>query len=132
PQYGEPLLQGNRGGGRLLHRHGHVPALLRTEEAPAATGRIWNGEAMNDDGNGSPAGSGRRPPAGSCTEYEWMVGPLVDGELPAADAEEAERHLQSCAACTRLAADFRSFDRLAHRASQPPAVSPAEWGRIWD
>src|SRR6185503_14479147 len=76
--------------------------------------------------------SGRRPPAGSCTEYEWMVGPLVDGELPAADAEEAERHLQSCAACTRLAADFRSFDRLAHRASQPPAVSPAEWGRIWD
>lgn len=61
-----------------------------------------------------------------------MVGPLVDGELPPAEVEEAERHLQTCAACSRLAEDFRSFDRLARRASQPPAVSPAEWGQVWE
>ena len=66
----------------------------------------------------------------SCEQYEWMIGPLIDGELPAADAEEVQGHLGGCAACTRLAEDFRSFDRLAARMETPPSVSSEEWARV--
>ncbi len=66
----------------------------------------------------------------SCSEFEWMVGPLVDGELPPPEVEEIESHLRSCPACTRLAEDFRSFDRLASRLDNPPPVSAAEWSRV--
>jgi anti-sigma factor RsiW len=69
---------------------------------------------------------------GNCSEFEWMIGPLVDGELPPADAEEVEKHLGSCHACTRTAEDFRSFDRLASRLEEPPAVTTFEWARMME
>ena len=65
-----------------------------------------------------------------CEQYEWMIGPLIDGELPAADAEEVQGHLGSCPACTRLAEDFRSFARLAARLEPPSPVSSEEWARV--
>ena len=82
------------------------------------------------------SGAGTTPPASrpgpGCGEYEWMVGPLLDGELPTAETEIAERHLQTCASCNRLAEDFRSLDRLARRRQEPPAVTTAEWDRVWE
>src|SRR5437867_7353643 len=68
----------------------------------------------------------------ACADFEWMVGPLVDGELPSADAEDLERHLAGCGPCARLVEDFRALDRLAKRASPPPAVRPEEWARVWE
>src|SRR2546426_7584898 len=83
-----------------------------------------------------PGGTGTTPPAPhagpGCGEYEWMVGPLLDGELPPAETEIAERHLQTCTSCNRLAEDFRSLDRLARRRQEPPAVTAAEWDRVWE
>src|SRR6058998_2096060 len=83
-----------------------------------------------------PGGSGTTPPAPrpgpGCGEYEWMVGPLLDGELPPAEIEIAERHLQTCSSCNRLAEDFRSLERLARRRQEPPAVTAAEWSRVWE
>jgi len=66
----------------------------------------------------------------TCRDHEWMIGPLVDGELPPAEAEEAEKHLRSCEACAKLAEDFRAFDRLARRIEEPPPVSALEWAKI--
>jgi len=67
----------------------------------------------------------------ACGNYEWMVGPLVDGELPEAEAAEVERHLRQCSSCARLAEDFRSFDHLARRRQDPPPpVSSTEWTRV--
>ncbi len=66
----------------------------------------------------------------SCDDYEWMVGPLVDGELPPADADAADRHLRECPSCSRLAESLRSFDRLASRLEGPPAVTTEEWARV--
>ncbi len=66
-----------------------------------------------------------------CPKLEWMVGPLVDGELPPAETESVERHLQECDSCRRLADDFRSFDRLAQGWERPSPVSPAEWEKVW-
>ena len=65
----------------------------------------------------------------SCSDYEWMVGPLVDGELPSADADAADRHVRECPSCGRLAESFRQFDRLASRMEAPPAVTTEEWAR---
>jgi anti-sigma factor RsiW len=65
-----------------------------------------------------------------CREFEWMIGPMIDGELPPAEAEAAEGHLRTCRGCTRLAEDFRSFDRLAHRMESPTPISPVEWAKV--
>jgi hypothetical protein len=73
-----------------------------------------------------------KEPGSGCKEFEWMVGPLVDGELPAAEAQEVERHLRACPTCSSLAEEFRSLDRLAHRMEPPPAVSAAEWDQVWE
>jgi len=67
-----------------------------------------------------------------CKSYEWMVGPMMDGELPAGEAEAVEGHLRVCPACTRIADDFRSLARLATRVEAPPAVSVAEWANVWE
>ncbi len=66
-----------------------------------------------------------------CQKVEWMVGPLVDGELPAAETETVENHLRECESCRRLADDFRAFDRLAQGWERPAPVSPAEWEKVW-
>ena len=66
----------------------------------------------------------------SCEGFEWMIGPLVDGELPPADVEEAQSHLATCPSCRKLAEEIRSFDRLAARMETPPPVSAAEWARV--
>jgi anti-sigma factor RsiW len=80
-----------------------------------------------------PADRGGKPGGSEgCRDFEWMVGPLVDGELPPAEAEEVERHLRGCSSCSRMAEDFRSFDRLARRLEPPPAVSAEEWARVWE
>jgi anti-sigma factor RsiW len=68
----------------------------------------------------------------NCSEYEWMIGPLLDGELPSADADAADRHVRECPTCGRLAESFRSFDRLASRLAAPPAVTTEEWARVLD
>lgn len=66
----------------------------------------------------------------SCKDFEWMVGPLVDGELPTAEADGVEGHVRECPSCTRLIEDFRSFDRLARKLEGPPEVSASEWAGI--
>jgi anti-sigma factor RsiW len=68
----------------------------------------------------------------NCADYEWMIGPLLDGELPSADADAADRHVRECPSCGRLAESFRSFDRLASRLAAPPAVTTEEWARVLD
>ena len=71
----------------------------------------------------------KNPP---CARFEWMIGPLVDGELPPAEAEAAQKHLDGCPECLRLAEDFRSFDRLSQRLDAPPPISTIEWARLLD
>jgi anti-sigma factor RsiW len=47
---------------------------------------------------------------------------FLDGQAPAAEAAEVERHLASCPACSRAAADYRRlFDWLATEPEYRPA-----------
>ena len=68
----------------------------------------------------------------NCKDFEWMVGPHLDGELPASDARAAEAHIAACAACQRAVAELQAIDRTARSAARLPAVSPQEWARVWD
>jgi anti-sigma factor RsiW len=54
---------------------------------------------------------------------------LLDGQLPEAVAREAERHMESCAACQALAADIAMVSDALRQASRPVAP-PALRARV--
>jgi len=57
----------------------------------------------------------------NCTE---KVSLLIDGELPAAEAREVERHLTVCAECQQLRADFLSL--RSQLTAYSPSLEPAD------
>ena len=73
------------------------------------------------------------PSEGPCTDFECLIGPFVDGELPVGEVSRLEEHLDDCEACRTLAEQLRSFDDLARSSlAEPPAVSAQEWGSMWE
>ena len=69
----------------------------------------------------------------SCADYDWMVGPYLDGELPQGERNGLEDHMNTCSQCSSLAEQFRNLDRLARTAAAPtPKVSAEEWGELWE
>lgn len=67
-----------------------------------------------------------------CGDFEWMVGPLLDGELPRGERARVQEHLDGCEACRELADSFRNLDRLARGSlGNAPGVSGQEWGLLW-
>ncbi len=72
------------------------------------------------------------PSEGPCSDFETLVGPFVDGELPVGEVTRLEDHLDDCDPCRTLAEQLRSFDDLARSSlAQPPPVSAEEWGSMW-
>jgi len=63
-----------------------------------------------------------------CNDYLMKIGPYVDGELPGAEREEIDDHMEACGECRRVAREFSVLDRLS-AAAAPPAVSGREWER---
>jgi anti-sigma factor (TIGR02949 family) len=51
----------------------------------------------------------------NCHDASRLIDAYVDGELAAADASSIETHLETCAACDRLASDRRALSRLIRR-----------------
>jgi hypothetical protein len=61
----------------------------------------------------------------SCAEFEVVLADWIDESLGASDREACQRHLESCAACTALAADARSAVAFMERAADvelPPTL----------
>lgn len=58
-----------------------------------------------------------------CKDTPKLIHPYLDGELEPAPSGELAMHLQSCADCTRLAADQRALSR-AIRAAAPRFKAP--------
>lgn len=72
-------------------------------------------------------------PETPCTDFEWLIGPFVDGELPVGEVKKLEGHLDECPSCRTLADQFRNLDALASKSvAEPPPVSAEEWGAMWD
>ena len=72
-------------------------------------------------------------PDDTCGDYEWMVGPFLDGELPTGEVARLEGHLDGCARCQTLADQLRNLDDLARTSlAPPPRVSAREWGKMWE
>jgi len=46
-------------------------------------------------------------------EVHEQLGPFLDGELSAADAEAFRRHLAACEACQKDLQDFAALDAVA-------------------
>lgn len=57
-----------------------------------------------------------------CTEFEYDLGPFVDGELDGARMLRMSRHLEDCAECARAMADLQRLGRALRRAGaiEPP------------
>ncbi|NPV58495.1 MAG: hypothetical protein HPY75_02385 [Actinobacteria bacterium] len=58
----------------------------------------------------------------SCRKAARLIGPFVDGELPASRAEELERHLSACSAC---ALRHRRMRSMVGELSSLPTISPS-------
>lgn len=58
----------------------------------------------------------------SCRKAARLMGPLVDGELPASRAEELERHLSACSAC---ALRHRRTRSMVGELSSLPTICPS-------
>lgn len=58
----------------------------------------------------------------NCRRAQVLISKQLDGECAAAGAAQLRRHLEDCAACRRLAAEFRD---LAGLLDQAPRVPPA-------
>lgn len=75
----------------------------------------------------------QQPSEHPCTDFECLIGPFVDGELPVGEVTRLEEHFDDCAACQTLAYQFRSFDDLARSSlAEPPPVTAEEWGSMWE
>ncbi len=57
----------------------------------------------------------------NCGRVKALLSAYLDNELALEDRQSAASHLQSCAACSTLLADFRRFDALLSRL---PRVEP--------
>ena len=65
----------------------------------------------------------------TCHQYEDDIGDYVDGTLPAGRATALDAHLERCAPCRAMVADFRVLRSAAaslERKSPPPHV----WARV--
>lgn len=72
-------------------------------------------------------------PENPCADYEWLVGPYLDGELPDGEGTRLEAHLAVCSSCTTLSEQFQNLNRLARdRFQTPPRVSAEQWGAMWE
>jgi len=72
-------------------------------------------------------------PENPCADYEWLVGPYLDGELPDGEGTRLEAHLAVCSSCTTLSEQFQNLNRLARdRFQPPPRVSAEQWGAMWE
>ncbi|HJN16376.1 MAG TPA: MEDS domain-containing protein [Armatimonadota bacterium] len=60
----------------------------------------------------------------SCDHLAVIISAHVDGELPAAQAGQVERHMATCGACAKAARGFSDI-KAALGALQPPAAAPA-------
>lgn len=61
-----------------------------------------------------------------CREYQRLISAQLDGDMAPAEVIEAERHLASCARCTRVYNDLRI---IVAEAQQLPPFAPDE--RLW-
>jgi hypothetical protein len=69
----------------------------------------------------------------ACTDWEERVALAAGGDLPSAEAAEAEAHLAQCAACREFTAEIRAaFDLLreAHAEMITPAAYTAVRARV--
>src|SRR5687768_7060692 len=62
----------------------------------------------------------------TCEELDERLGDFVDGTMPAAAREAVAAHLEFCAGCRALAADFRAIRAAA--LTLEPHLPPA---RVW-
>ena len=64
----------------------------------------------------------------NCGEFEALIAPLLDGDLPEAVAERAYAHLESCPRCQSL---LEAADR-GTPSTAPSAPPPPDWGALED
>ncbi|MBI4583316.1 MAG: zf-HC2 domain-containing protein [Planctomycetes bacterium] len=68
----------------------------------------------------------------ACAEYDFLIGPYIDDELPDGEAARLEKHLELCQGCKILTLQFQKLDRLAKSTmGLVPPVSAEEWGEVW-
>lgn len=67
----------------------------------------------------------------SCEGYGLLISKWVDGEAPAEEARRAEAHVASCAACRRLADEFRRNANLLESALGPEPFGQQVAGHVF-
>jgi anti-sigma-K factor RskA len=65
----------------------------------------------------------------SCHEYEAQIGDYVDGALSEAERASLESHLETCASCRAMAADFRVI-RAASQSLEPQVPPSHVWRKL--
>jgi anti-sigma factor RsiW len=66
----------------------------------------------------------------ACTNREFALAELVDGTLGRSEADELQRHLESCPRCRSALAEYRAIDARLGDALAPPLLEPGFEARL--
>ncbi len=64
------------------------------------------------------------PLTGACHETMARISAYIDGELPAPECDEIERHCQGCARCAAVVAGLRETVGLCRQVGTTPLPEP--------